>query len=53
MAPVWTGTTVHEGRVVFRVGREGDTLIAEWPGIAVLHVDRAGKVRASKRAGRY
>jgi hypothetical protein len=41
MSVVWLAQTVDDG-VGFRVGREGERLLAEWPGIGTLSVDRAG-----------
>jgi len=42
MGVTWLGET-HEGAtVVFRVGREGDRLVAEWPGLVSVDVARDG-----------
>ncbi|MEO8874999.1 MAG: hypothetical protein ABI461_05380 [Polyangiaceae bacterium] len=37
---VWLSTLESEGRIEFRVGRAGDRLVAEWPGLATLSADR-------------
>jgi len=42
MSLVWVAKTAREGRDYFRVGREGNSLVAEWPGVGTLTVDRAG-----------
>ena len=37
----WLANSVHEGRVVHRIGRDVDgTLVAEWPGAAHLRARR-------------
>lgn len=38
----WTAVLEEEGDVLFRVGREEDELVAEWPGTLVLRSDLAG-----------
>ena len=37
-SPVWLAERVEEGEVWFRIGRTGDRLIAEWPGLCTLTV---------------
>jgi hypothetical protein len=43
MSVVWLAQTVRDRRPCFRVGREGDRLLAEWPGVGTLTVDRGGE----------
>lgn len=38
----WLREFTNEGDVIFRLGRAGDALIAEWPGFAELHASRDG-----------
>jgi len=38
----WTAVLEEEGDVLFRVGRDGDELVADWPGTLVLRSDVAG-----------
>jgi hypothetical protein len=38
---VWLSELITNQQVVFRIGRTGDRLIAEWPGLATLRTDRA------------
>ncbi|WP_394837835.1 hypothetical protein LVJ94_13065 [Pendulispora rubella] len=38
----WTSETHEDGELRFRLGRQGDRLIAEWPGICTLWADRDG-----------
>lgn len=41
MSMVWLAETLDGGRPVFRIGRDGDQMVAEWAGLATLIVDRA------------
>jgi hypothetical protein len=38
---VWLSTVETDGRIEFRVGRSGDILIAEWPGLATFRAHRS------------
>ena len=38
----WTGEIHEEGELRFRLGRRGERLIAEWPGLCTLQADRDG-----------
>ncbi|WP_394848337.1 ATP-binding protein [Pendulispora brunnea] len=38
----WTSEIHTDGELRFRLGREGDRLIAEWPGICTLRAERDG-----------
>lgn len=38
----WLGELRTEGKLLFRIGREGDLLVAEWPGLATLKAARDG-----------
>jgi hypothetical protein len=38
----WVATADFEGRTVLRLGRQGELLVAEWPGIASFTVHRDG-----------
>jgi hypothetical protein len=41
----WLANSLHEGRVVHRIGRDVDgSLVAEWPGAAHLRARRDGRV---------
>ncbi len=39
---VWTGEVHEDGELCFRLGREGDKFIAEWPGICTLRARADG-----------
>jgi hypothetical protein len=39
----WLGHTAVDGRAVFRIGRKGDELVAEWDGLCTLRSDRRGE----------
>lgn len=39
----WSGEHVVDGQVLFRIGRSGDELVAEWPGLCELRSDRRGQ----------
>lgn len=41
-SPRWTAEHIVEGQTLFRVGRDGDQLIAQWPGLCELRSDRDG-----------
>lgn len=38
----WCAVVTGEGRIEFRVGRDGDDVVAEWPGYATLRCARDG-----------
>ena len=42
---IWQATLEEEGRVEFRIGRAGDSLVAEWPGLAILRAHRTERSR--------
>lgn len=42
MAPVWLAEHSVEGHLAFRIGRDGDHLVAEWPGLCELRSTRDG-----------
>src|ERR1700690_1964968 len=46
---VWIHEVKDNDAVIFRAGRQGDRLIAEWPGLATLACDHDGS-RATFRA---
>lgn len=39
----WVGEHAVDGRVLFRIGRDGDVLVAEWPGLCELRSARSGE----------
>src|SRR4051812_23307843 len=39
----WVRAWPNDDAFEFRIGRLGDKLVAEWPGLAVLRTDRSGK----------
>lgn len=43
MSVTWTGQSLVGEDVAFRVGRLGDLLVAEWPGVATLRCNRDGR----------
>lgn len=52
MSARWIGALREDGEVLFRIGREGEELVAEWVGLCVLRSDRAGeRVRFSVEPG--
>ena len=42
MTRVWLAESGERDEIVFRIGRDGDRLLAEWVGLASLTVDREG-----------
>jgi hypothetical protein len=40
MSITWVAETVENGRTIFRIGRHGEKLVAEWPGLGRLLTDR-------------
>jgi hypothetical protein len=50
MSVVWLAETLHEGRPRFRIGREGDRLVAEWDGLATFVVRRDGTTETFEAA---
>ncbi|MBS2016688.1 MAG: hypothetical protein JST00_27640 [Deltaproteobacteria bacterium] len=42
MSVRWTGELVEQGTTLFRIGRDGDQLVAEWVGLCELRSDRRG-----------
>lgn len=43
MSVRWTAELRDDGALAFRVGRDGDSLVAEWPGLARLVVSEDGR----------
>jgi hypothetical protein len=37
----WLAQSLHEGELVFRLGRDGDVYVADWPGVGTLRAERA------------
>jgi hypothetical protein len=42
-APRWLADYVEDGQIAFRIGRDGDNLVAEWIGLGRLTASRDGK----------
>src|SRR5581483_6535013 len=47
---VWFAETVRLGRVVTRLGQQGERIVADWPGLGRLVVDRFGSTPDYKPA---
>jgi hypothetical protein len=39
----WVSQLCVDGEIAFRVGRDGEMLVAEWTGLGILRADRAGR----------